>query len=319
MSRIMDETPLPADGPNFGLVCLSFTEECRYRTITLTRFRALAVDDRLNTLRELYWDNLRRLHWTLGFCARRGIRLYRVTSGLFPMADEPEGEQVLSEMRANLSSVGRRVERLGIRMLIHPDQFVVLNSESPKVVATSRRIMEKHALTFDLMGLPRSPWSAMILHGGKAGRANELVAEIATLPDGVRSRLCLENDEYAYSAAEILDVCRRAGVPMIYDNLHHAIKDKLESYDDPSVARFVRAARETWAPHPEWQIVHLSNGAKGFLDRNHSELITELPGAYAEVRWIEVEARGKERAIEDLRGRVGSESVARARTGRASK
>lgn len=291
----------PHIGPNLGLVCLSFGPECRYRTITRTRFLALSEADRERTLVELYWDNLSRLHWTLGFCARRDIRLYRVTSALFPMSDEPLGERVMRSMAANLSSVGRRLDRLGIRMVIHPDQFVVLSSDNPKVVETSRRIMEKHALAFDLMGLPQTPWAAMILHGGKAGRAEQLVAEVARLPANVRNRLCLENDEYAYSAAEIHDVCRRAGVPMIFDNLHHAIKDKVESYDHPSFERFIAMARETWQPNPDWQIVHLSNGAESFLDRNHSEHITDVPPAYANVPWIEVEARGKELAIAKLR------------------
>jgi UV DNA damage endonuclease len=48
--------------------------------------------------------------------------------------------------------------------------------------------------------------------------------------------------------------------------------------------------------------VHLSNGAASPLDRNHSEYITAMPPAYAAVRWIEVEARGKELAIGKLRG-----------------
>ena len=292
--------------PNLGLVCLSYTDECRYRAITRSRFLALSAGERPGALRELYWDNLRRLHWTLGFCARRGIRLYRVTSGLFPMSDEPLGAAVLGEMAANLSAIGRRAERLGIRMLAHPDQFVVLNSDSPKVVETSRRIMEKHARAFDLMGLPRSPWAALILHGGKAGRAKELVREIGRLPEGVRSRLCLENDEYAYSAAEILEICREAGVPMIFDNLHHAIHERIDDYAHPSFAKFVAAARETWRPHRDWQIVHLSNGAASVLDRNHSEYITHVPPAYAGVKWIEVEARGKELAIAELQKKLGN-------------
>jgi UV DNA damage endonuclease len=293
--------------PNLGLVCLSFTEECRYRTITRSRYLGLPAGERKGVLRELYWDNLRRLHWTLGFCARRGIRLYRVTSGLFPMSDEPLGEEVLGGMAANLSAVGRRAERLGIRILNHPDQFVVLNSERPGVVETSRRIMEKHARAFDLMGLPCSPWSALILHGGKAGRARELVEEIGRLPENVRGRLCLENDEYAYSAGEILAICREAGVPMVFDNLHHAIKEKIADYSHPSFGEFVAAARETWRPRPEWQVVHLSNGKASCLDRNHSEYITDVPPASGGVAWVEVEARGKELPIADLRGRLNAE------------
>jgi len=219
----------PVLRPHLGLVCITYSEECRYRTITRSRFLATGAEERERALLALYWYNLARLHWAITFCHRKGIRLYRVTSGLFPMSDEPQGEQVLRGMGANLSSVGRRVERLGVRVLGHPDQFVVLNSESPEVVRTSLKIMDKHALAFDLLGLPRSPWSALILHGGKAGRGDQLVAAVRDLPEPVRSRLVLENDEHAYGADEILDICRRAEVPMVFDAHHHVVREKLDS------------------------------------------------------------------------------------------
>ena len=296
----MDPSPSPSQ---LGLVCIPFDTSCRFRTVTRTRYLSLAKVDRERALLAIYWDNLSRLHQMLTFCSRRGIRLYRMTSSLFPMSDEHLGTRLLHAMAANLSTVGRRAERLGIRILVHPDQFCVLSSESPKVVRTTVKILKKYALSMDLMGLPRTPWASILIHGGKVGRSDKLVAEIAKLPDGLRQRLCLENDEYSYSAADILDVCRRAGVPMIFDNHHHVIKEKLANYDDPSVADMVTAARATW-PDPAWQVVHLSNGKDGFLDREHSDLIDHMPDAYRGVPWIEVEAKGKETAIAGLRQKV---------------
>jgi len=286
--------------PKLGLVCITSCGECRFRTITRTRYLQLSPIERERALRHLYWDNLQRLHWTLTFCDRHAIRLYRATSALFPLSDEPLGEAVLRSMAANLSSIGRRAERLGIRIVLHPDQFVVLNSESPAVAATSAKILDKHALAFDLLGLPRSAWATMLIHGGKAGRGDALVGAIARLPDGVRMRLALENDEYAFGAAEILDLCKRAGVPMVFDAHHHVIKEKLDSYEHPSVAKFTRAARATW-PRADWQIVHLSNGVASISDRTHSDFITLVPSAYEAVPWVEVEGKGKEQAIERLR------------------
>ena len=105
--------------------------------------------------------------------------------------------------------------------MLHPDQFVVLSSKSRKIAATSRKILDKHALAFDLMGLPRSPWALMNIHGGLGDRTESLVRSIERLPDAVRSRLTLENDEYTYGAAEILDVCHRTGVPFVFDCHHH--------------------------------------------------------------------------------------------------
>ena len=286
--------------PRLGLVCVTHSDECRFRTITRARYLTLDEDHRRAALAQVYWDNLARLHWALGFCHRRGIRLYRVTSALFPLSDETLGEAVLRSMAANLSSFGRRAERLGIRVLMHPDQFVVLNSESPAVVNTSRIILRKHGLAMDLLGLPRSTWAAVIIHGGKSGRAKELADEIRRLPREVRRRLVLENDEYAFSAKEILAVCQSAGVPMVFDAHHHVVHENLDSYEHPSVRAMVAAARTTW-PDPAWQVVHLSNGKDRFNDRNHSDFITAVPSAYRNVPWIEVEARGKELAIDRLR------------------
>lgn len=268
--------------------------------MTRKRLLTLTPAEQEQVLRQLYQANLGRFHQALTFCAQKAIRLYRVTSNLFPFSDEPLGQRILREMGADLATIGRRAGELSIRVVIHPDQFVVLSSDSPSVVQVSRTILDRHALAFDLCGLERSAWAALILHGGKANRAEQLLGVIARLPEAVRLRLVLENDEYAYGAAEILDICRRAKVPMVFDCHHHVIKEKLDSYDHPSIEQMVRVARSTW-PNPAWQIVHLSNGRESFNDPKHSDLIEALPEAYLKVPWIEVEAKGKEQAIARLR------------------
>ena len=94
-------------------------------------------------------------------------------------------------------------------------------------------------------------------------------------------------------------MCRRARVPMVFDAHHHVVHEKLESYEHPSIRRFVKAARETW-PDEAWQIVHISNGVSCIIDHRHSDLIAQVPPAYRAVPWIEVEAKGKEDAIAQL-------------------
>lgn len=286
--------------PRLGLVCLSAGSEVRFRTITRTRYLALGLNERKSRLVELYADNLGRLRAALEFCRAREIPLYRAISGLFPMSDESLGKRVLMAMRDQVAEVGALAKRYAIRVVQHPDQFVVLSSTSDQVVRQSITILRKHALAFDLLGLPRSPWSAIILHGGKTGRADRLLEVIRHLPVNVRGRLVLENDEYAYSAGDILDICHQVGVPMVFDAHHHVIKEKLDSYEHPSIAEMTRAAGRTW-PNGDWQIVHVSNGVDSISDPRHSDLIHIMPSAFADVPWIEVEAKGKEKAIDHLR------------------
>jgi UV DNA damage endonuclease len=140
----------------------------------------------------------------------------------------------------------------------------------------------------------------MNIHGGKSQRGEQLVKVIANLPENIKNRLTLENDEYAYSAEEIFTVCQQAQIPMVFDAHHHICHENLDSYDDPSVTAMFNAARETWA-NPEWQLVHISNGEQAFKDRKHSNLITDMPSVYRQAPWIEVEAKQKEAAIAHLR------------------
>ena len=285
--------------PRLGLVCITQSDEVRYKTVTRKRLLQFPEGEQKRMLRDLYAANLARLNGALDFCAARGWGLYRMTSGLFPFADDEAGTDVLEEFAGELQRTGARAVALGIRLVLHPDQFVVLSSDSPQTVANIVKILESHARVMDMLGQPRSPWALIEIHGGKGGRSDRLVEQTARLPEAVRTRIAFENDEYIYSAAEILEVCRRASVPMVFDAHHHVVHEGLDSYDHPSVAEMVEAARTTW-PRPEWQLAHISNGRTSFCDRHHSDLISTMPAAYRRVPWIEVEAKHKELAIERL-------------------
>lgn len=288
-------------GPNLGLVCITKGEDVRYRTITRTRFLSFDEAGQRAALDALCRDNLQTLFKAVDYCHARDIRLYRVTSGLFPQIDHPVGHATVESLADEMKCFGAYARERGVRVVIHPDQYVVLNSESPAVVSQSVAIMEDHAWVFDLLGLPRSAWSFMLLHGGKGGRPDELVETIGRLPDNIRSRLALENDESCYSAAQILEISRRTAVPMVFDAHHHAIRERLDSYEHESVHAFTQAARATWEPHPDWQVAHISNGDASFLDPRHSDTIKRFPAAFTDVPWVEVEAKHKEIAIGRLR------------------
>ena len=268
----------------------------RYKTTTRKRLLTLEPAEQKRVLQALYIENLGRLGRAIDFCQAHSIRLYRLSSNTFPFADDVIGADILTELAEGLRQVGHRASAFGIRLVLHPDQFVVLNSDRLDVIRNSIKVLATHARVFDLMGLPRSSWALMNIHGGKGDRPERLISVIRDLPDPIRLRLTLENDEYTYSAGELLKVCHDAEVPMVFDAHHHIVHEKLESYKDPSVAEMLAAARTTWSV-PEWQLVHISNGQDFFQDRKHSGLIFDMPSAYKNAPWIEIEANSKEEAI----------------------
>jgi UV DNA damage endonuclease len=286
--------------PELGLVCITVSKDVRYRTVTRKRLLEQSDAGQRKVLDEIYRDNIQTLDGALQYCKREGIRLYRMPSSIFPFFDADIGREVMEALAPSLARTGQRASELGLRLVMHPDQFVVLSSDSPEVVANSVKILQMHADIMDLLQQPRSSWAVLEIHGGKANRSDALVERIRALPDAIRLRLCLENDEYSYNAEEIHDVCTRAQIPMVFDAHHHIVSEKLASYDDPSVAAMLAKARETW-PNPEHQLVHISNGREGFNDRQHSDLISTMPAAYAHAPWIEIEAKNKEEAIAGLR------------------
>jgi UV DNA damage endonuclease len=286
--------------PNLGLVCITASKDIRYRTVTRTRLHAQTPEAQRKILEDIFRDNLQTFDAALRYCAGAGLRLYRIPSSIFPFADTPEGLAILQTLAPALARSGKRALDAGIRLVMHPDQFVVLSSDSPNVVANSVRILQMHADIMDLLEQPRSSWALLEIHGGKSNRADALVAAIAALPDAIRCRLGLENDEYAYSAEEIHAICMRSGVPMVFDAHHHVVHEDLPSYDHPSVAGMLHKARATWAL-PEHQLVHISNGRSSFNDRQHADLIDTMPASYALAPWIEIEAKMKEEAIDGLR------------------
>jgi len=294
----MRQASAPA-APRLGLVCITASSEIRYRTITRTRFLALGVKDRRAALAEVYRSNVATLHEAVQFCLKNAFGLYRISASLFPFADTPFGFKILKGLTAELRRVGRHALDASLRLVNHPDQYVVLNSESPAVVRNSVTILEAQAAVFDLLEQPRSPWAAIEIHGGKRGRGDALIHTVRRLPEPIRARLVLENDERAFGAADMLAICQEAGVPMVFDAHHHVVHERLSTYEHPSVASYLEAAGKTW-PDPAWQLVHISNGRESFLDPTHSDLIRVMPSAYRHAPYIEVEAKGKELAIQLL-------------------
>ncbi len=286
--------------PQLGLVCITQSDEVRYRTITRKRLLQQTPAEQQALLKELYTSNLKQLHAALRYCKRQKIFLYRIPSSIFPFSDDAMGRDLLASMADQLATVGEWATANGIRLVMHPDQFVVLSSDSENVVQNSITILQMHADIMDLLKQPRSSWALVEIHGGKANRSEKLIDVIGRLPDGIRTRLGLENDEYAYSAEQIYEVCKAAGVPMVFDAHHHVVMEGLSSFEHPSVAEMLAKARDTWAD-PAHQLTHISNGRTGFNDRAHSDYIEVMPSSYRQAPWIEIEAKFKELAIEKVR------------------
>jgi UV DNA damage endonuclease len=119
------------------------------------------------------------------------------------------------------------------------------------------------------------------------------------LPDRVRTRLTLENDDRSYTPSDLLPLCRATGVPLVYDVHHHrCLPDGLSEEDA------THKALGTWNREP---LVHLSSPKQGWGGADpkpHHDLIDprDFPVCWQDLNLtVEVEAKAKERAVAALR------------------
>lgn len=159
--------------------------------------------------------------------AKRRIRMYRLSSDLAPYAthpDMPQFHRMVAESDAELRAFGAKARALGVRLSLHPSQFVVLNTPDPELRAKSIADLVSQAEMLDRMGL--GPGAVLVIHaGGLYGdRAEARARWVDTwenhLPEPVRRRLALENDDIRFDAHDVLWIHARTGVKLIFDHQH---------------------------------------------------------------------------------------------------
>lgn len=162
----------------------------------------------------------------LDYLSKVEIDMYRLSSDLAPYATHPDLPQfhtMVEESDAELAAFGRKARDLDIRLSFHPSQFVLLNSPNPELTRKSIWDLSSQAEMLDRMGC--GPEAVLVTHVGgvyddrDAARARWLEG-YAACPEHVKRRLVLENDDIRFSAADVLWISERCGVPCVFDYQH---------------------------------------------------------------------------------------------------
>jgi len=179
------------------------------------------------------WQNEPHLRVSLGYLrdifaylAKHDISMYRMSSDIAPYVthpDMPQFHQQIKECNIELRELGQQAKAQGLRLSFHPSQFVVLNSPDPNLVAKSIWDLEAQAEMLDCMEL--GPEAVLVIHvggtyGDRQSGCQRWIQTYHRLPEPVRRRLVLENDDIRYSAADVLSIHEETGVPLIFDYQH---------------------------------------------------------------------------------------------------
>ncbi len=170
-------------------------------------------------------SNLNCLERILDYNVENGLLFFRISSDIIPFASHPCCDfDWKSCFSAQLLGLGRKIADADIRISMHPDQFVVINSLKPVVVQRSIEELEYHCIFLDSMQLPQSAKIQIHLggvYGDKDSALRRFIEVSATLSPNLRRRLVIENDERLYGIEDCLFVHRETGFPVLFDNFHH--------------------------------------------------------------------------------------------------
>ena len=236
-----------------------------------------------------------------------GFNFFRITSGLAPWKSEYDWTDLkdLDDIKMYLHSAGVKAKTHNLRITSHPGPFNVLTSPHQHVVDNCVNDLTMHGDVFDMMGLSRTPYNKINIHiggayGDKPASMERFCENFNLLPESVKSRLTVENDDKAsmYSVKELYHgVYNVIGVPIVFDYHHHKFCDGGLGEQEA-----LELAISTW-PEGITPATHYSEsrreeqGDDTIRVQAHSDYIYDKINTYGNEIDIMIEAKRKELAV----------------------
>ena len=299
---------------NYGYACINmgFSSLPKSKRITTNRsmIKRTFKEKGIGYASELALQNVRDLQKILEWNLENQIYFYRLSSDIIPWASEYELVDLpdYEEIKKICITAGDFARQHGMRLTSHPGPFNKLASPKERVYQLTAKDLTVHADLFDLIGLPRTPYAKLNIHvgaayGDKPFALDNFCRNFERLPESVRSRLTVENDDKTslYSTKELYDgVYKRIGIPIVFDYHHHMLHPGGQTEQEA-----LELALSTWGDIKP--VVHYSESRS--LEYNdpkikpqaHSDRITRPFSDYGHDLDVMIEAKHKELTLLEYR------------------
>jgi UV DNA damage endonuclease len=293
---------------NLGYACINMTLSESKPKITTNRSMVKRTYQQkgLEYAGELGMLNARDLSHIIKWNIKNNIKIFRVSSDMFPWASEYSFSELPQYLRIKslLAGAGNIARVNNLRINSHPGPFNVLTSPKESVVQNTIKDLELHGEVFDMMGLSQTVYNNINIHcngvyGDKKIAMDRFISNFQRLSKSVQNRLTVENDdkESMYSVRDLMYIHEKTGIPIVFDYHHHKFNTGGLSEEEA-----LKLAVTTW-PVGITPEVHYSESKSLHENNNkikpqaHSDYIDSLPNTYGLDVDIMVEAKGKELAI----------------------
>ena len=210
-------------------------------------------------IKSIIEENLNSLQKQIEYNIKNNIMLFRISSDIIPFASHPEVSYKWCEaFRDKIAGIGKIINKSGMRVSMHPGQYTVLNSINGEVIERAVDDLKYHTYFLDCLGVDEA--SKVILHiGGVYGDKNaaieRFIENYRRLDSSIKKRLTIENDDKHYNIEEVLYIGDRLKVPVVFDNLHHAINPPTAEKPE---SEWIEEAGRTWQQKDGQQKIHYS-------------------------------------------------------------
>lgn len=303
-------TPRPVQ---LGLCCLNTKLRTQKPPVFASRKMIIRKieEDGIDALKERIVQNLKDVLTMIEWNERNGIRVFRLSSELFPHKSNPKVEDYDFDFAKDLlAQIGALARKYGHRLTFHPGQYNVVGTPSEAAFKQTACDLKYHADVLDLMGMGDD--SVMVVHGGgiygdKEATKQRWCEQFVQLPENVQRRLVLENCEKCFSIQDCLDVSDKVSIPVVFDTHHYECYNILHPDETLKEAHeYIPHILETWKRRgikPKFHVSEQGSGRTG----HHSdyievmpEYLLEIPTKYGIHIDVMIEAKMKEKAIERL-------------------
>ncbi|MBD3398339.1 UV DNA damage repair endonuclease UvsE [Candidatus Micrarchaeota archaeon] len=223
-------------------------------------------------LKETVEKNLDCMQEILEYNLERGFMFFRISSDTVPFASHPVCRfSWRKHFSKKLGNIGRFIKKHKMRISMHPDQFVLLNSQKEEVVERSIAELDYHCELLDGMGLPASAKVQLHVGGVYGERENAMerfVERYGELSEKIKKRLAIENDHRSYPLADCMELHSETGIPVIFDSFHHECLNRGEK-----MRKAVETAAGTWKKRDGVPMLDYSSQKKGTVKGSHTEHI----------------------------------------------
>lgn len=249
-----------------GYPCINRSIDCT--TNSTFRLKSYSVEN----LIEKVENNLDCLERILRFNIERDMLFFRISSDLVPFASHEVNDYDWGEhFRDKFKEIGSIIKNNDMRISMHPDQFIVLNSNKEDVYQRSVDELLYHAKVLDLLGLDRT--AKIQLHvggvyGEKEKSKKRFIDRYHELDGAIKKRLVIENDEKSYSVKDCLEINEESGIPVLFDYFHHSLKNNGEE-----LSWILKGVESTWKKQDGIPMVDYSSQMMYEREGRHAESI----------------------------------------------